>query len=56
MFNVKSLRRASTSPENITNISSMDENGMDIFRPYSNSIRSGRVFIRPYPIPIIQYP
>ena len=33
-----------------------DVNGTDIFRPYSNSIRSERVFIRPYPIPSIQYP
>ena len=27
-----------------------DVNGMDIFRPYSNSIRSGKIFIRPYSI------
>ena len=33
-----------------------DVNCTDISRPYSNSIRSGRVFIRPYPIPSIQYP
>ena len=33
-----------------------DVNGTDIFRPYSNSIRSERVFIHPYSIPSIQYP
>jgi len=33
-----------------------DVNGTDISRPYSNSIRSGRVFICPYPILSIQYP
>ena len=33
-----------------------DVNGIDIFRLYSNSIQSGRVFIRLYPIPSIQYP
>jgi len=33
-----------------------DVNGTDFFRPYSNSIRSGKIFIRLYPIPSIQYP
>ena len=37
-------------------ISTRDVNGTDISRLYSNSIRSERVFIRPYPIPSIQYP
>ena len=36
--------------------SSRDVNGTDIFQLYSNSIRSGRVFIRLYPFPSIQYP
>ena len=31
-----------------------DVNGTDIFRPYSNSIQSGRVFIRPYLVPSIR--
>ena len=33
-----------------------DVNNTDIFRPYSNSMQSGRVFIRLYSIPSIQYP
>jgi len=36
--------------------STRDVNGIYIFRPYSNSILSRRVFIRLYPIPSIQYP
>jgi len=50
-------QRPSETPDAVgTRRRSRDVNDTDIFRLYSNSIRSVRVFIHQYPIPNIQYP